>query len=77
MKLGEFHKLPQGEVENLHKLIIRAGKRLLNTENRSVARWVAGGGMGEIKEIKSTLISMSTEKCIELLNPSIVHLKLI
>ena len=32
--------------------------------------------MGEIKEMKSTLILMSTEKFIELLN-DIVHLKLL
>ena len=33
--------------------------------------------MKEVKEIKSTLITMSTELCIELLNHYILHLKLI
>ena len=41
-----------------------------------VAREEVCGEMDEIEGIKSTLILMITEKCTELLNHYIVHLKL-
>lgn len=52
---------------------------LLNSENKLlVVRQEVGGGKGETDEgIKKTLILMSLEKCIELLNYYTVHLKLI
>lgn len=41
-----------------------------------VAGEEVGGRVSEIREIESSLIMMSTEKGIELLNRYIVHLKL-